>query len=47
MIEGWVTWLLIAFGILVAVVGVIAYLRLVSAASSDRPPPPKDRQTED
>ncbi|MBJ6362859.1 hypothetical protein ACFOQM_16570 [Paenibacillus sp. GCM10012307] len=37
MVGGWVTWLLILFGIIVAVVGVIAYMRMVSTSSSDRP----------
>jgi len=37
MVDGWVTGLLVAFGILVAVVGVFAYFRMISATSSDRP----------
>ncbi|WP_154666039.1 hypothetical protein [Paenibacillus pinihumi] len=37
MVGGWITWLLIIFGIIVAVVGVVAYMRMVSNTSSDRP----------
>ncbi|GGG16222.1 hypothetical protein [Paenibacillus abyssi] len=47
MKEGWVTWLLIAFGILVAIGGVIAYFRVVSSASSDHPPSTKDHRSEE
>lgn len=36
MIEGWITWLLVAFGIVVAVAGVYAYFRLISATSVDQ-----------
>ena|GEM_PF-3563723 len=35
MVDGWMTWLLVAFGIIVAVAGVYAYFRLISATSAD------------
>ncbi|MBD2847381.1 hypothetical protein IDH44_19440 [Paenibacillus sp. IB182496] len=35
MAEGWVTYVLVGFGVVVGVVGVIAYLRLVSKTSAD------------
>lgn len=39
MAGAWVTWALVIFGVLVAIVGVVAYIRTVSTATSDRPLP--------
>ncbi|MFS0725958.1 hypothetical protein [Paenibacillus sp. 1P07SE] len=44
MVEGWITWLLVAFGIVVAVAGVYAYFRLISATSVDRQASDKEQQ---
>ncbi|MUT65967.1 hypothetical protein [Paenibacillus sp. NEAU-GSW1] len=52
MVDGWVTMLMLAFGIIVAVIGVTAYLRmfnkeksLSSSHSSIDIPPPLSRHT--
>ncbi|WP_270165404.1 hypothetical protein [Paenibacillus sp. SYP-B4298] len=39
MAGDWITWALVVFGVLVAIVGVIAYIRMVSPTSSERPFP--------
>ena len=44
MVEGWITWLLVAFGIIVAIAGVYAYFRLISATSVDQQTSNKEEQ---